>query len=169
MSSIRIKHSACSEFHFEEVQRRKSRAGKSTKNLTIKTKLTISRRSLTINLNSINVGRYSICMHSIMKNPFKYLIPAYYTALNGQITINGTVLPVYDGLAAPNADSSYIMIGERTSSQLNAKCSFTSECFVLIDIVLKGYGYGFKDTEEAADQILDIINIKKLINTFKFL
>jgi len=93
-----------------------------------------------------------------MKNPFKYLIPAYYTALNGQITINGTTLPVYDGMAAPNADSSYIMIGERTSSQLNAKCSFTSECFVLIDIVLKGYGYGFKDSEEAADQILDIIN-----------
>lgn len=93
-----------------------------------------------------------------MKNPFKYLIPAYYTALSGQITVGGTILPVYDGMAAPNADSSYIMIGERTSSQLNAKCSFTSECFVLIDIVLKGYGYGFKDSEEAADQILQRIN-----------
>lgn len=93
-----------------------------------------------------------------MKNPFKYLIPAYYSALNGNITINGSILPVYDGMAAPNADSSFIMIGERTSSQIDAKCSFTSECFVLIDIVLKGYGYGFKDCEEAADQILQRIN-----------
>lgn len=93
-----------------------------------------------------------------MKNPFKYLIPAYYSALNGNITINGSILPVYDGMAAPNADSSFIMIGERTSSQIDAKCGFTSECFVLIDVVLKGYGYGYKDSEEAADQILQRIN-----------
>src|SRR5574343_1539852 len=93
-----------------------------------------------------------------MKNPFKYLIPAYYSALNGNIIINGSVLPVYDGMAAPNADQSYIMIGERTSSQIDAKCGFTSECFVLIDVVLKGYGYGYKDSEEAADQILQRIN-----------
>lgn len=93
-----------------------------------------------------------------MKNPFKYLIPAYYTALNNQITINGSILPVYDGMAAPNADSSYIMIGERTSSQIDAKCGFTSECFVLIDVVIKGASYGFKDSEDAADQILAIIN-----------
>jgi len=93
-----------------------------------------------------------------MKNPFKYLIPAYYSALNGNITINGSILPVYDGMAAPNADSSFIMIGERTSSQIDAKCGFTSECFVLIDVVLKGYGYGYKDSEEAADQILQLIN-----------
>ena len=93
-----------------------------------------------------------------MKNPFKYLIPAYYSALNGNISINGSILPVYDGMAAPNADSSFIMIGERTSSQIDAKCGFTSECFVLIDIVLKGYGYGFKDSEEAADQVLQRIN-----------
>ena len=93
-----------------------------------------------------------------MKNPFKYLIPAYYSALNGNITINGNILPVYDGMAAPNAEQSYIMIGERTSSQIDAKCGFTSECFVLIDVVLKGYGYGYKDSEEAADQILQRIN-----------
>lgn len=93
-----------------------------------------------------------------MKNPFKYLIPAYYTALSGQIVVGGNILPVYDGMAAPNADSSFIMIGERTSSQIDAKCGFTSECFVLIDIVLKGYGYGFKDSEEAADQVLQRIN-----------
>lgn len=93
-----------------------------------------------------------------MKNPFKYLIPAYYSALNGNISLNGSILPVYDGMAAPNADSSFIMIGERTSSQIDAKCGFTSECFVLIDIVLKGYGYGFKDSEEAADQVLQRIN-----------
>jgi len=85
-----------------------------------------------------------------MKNPFKYLIPAYYAALNGQITVNGTILPVYDGMVAPN--------GERTSSQQQAKCGFLTECFVLIDIVLKGSNYGFKAADDAANQVLAIIN-----------
>lgn len=93
-----------------------------------------------------------------MKNPFKYLIPAYYSALNGQIIVNGNILPVYDGMVPPNGASSYILIGERTSSQQQAKCGFLTECFVLIDIVLKGSNYGFKAVEDAADQVLAIIN-----------
>lgn len=93
-----------------------------------------------------------------MKNPFKYLIPAYYAALNGQVTVNGTVLPVYDGMVAPNGAASYILIGERTSNQLGAKCGFLTECFVLIDIVIKSNGYGFKQADDAANQVLAIIN-----------
>ena len=93
-----------------------------------------------------------------MKNPFKYLIPAYYSALSGQIIVNGNILPVYDGMVAPNGASSYILIGERTTSQQQAKCGFLTECFVLIDIVLKGSNYGFKAVEDAADQVLAIIN-----------
>ena len=93
-----------------------------------------------------------------MKNPFKYLIPAYYAALNGQIVVSGTTLPVYDGMVPPNAGLSYILIGERTSSQVQAKGTFLTECFVLIDIVLKGSNYGFKAVEDAADQVLAIIN-----------
>jgi hypothetical protein len=93
-----------------------------------------------------------------MKNPFKYLIPAYYNALNGQVVVNGTTLPVYDGIVPPNGAASYILIGERTSSQQQAKCGFLTECFVLIDVVLKGNNYGYKAVEDAADQILGIIN-----------
>lgn len=93
-----------------------------------------------------------------MKNPFKYLIPAYYNALNGQVVVNGTTLPVYDGIVPPNGSASYILIGERTTSQQQAKCGFLTECFVLIDIVLKGSNYGFKAVEDAADQVLAIIN-----------
>ena len=44
-----------------------------------------------------------------MKNPFKYLIPAYYNALNGQVVVNGTTLPVYDGIVPPNGAASYIL------------------------------------------------------------
>lgn len=93
-----------------------------------------------------------------MKNPFKYLIPAYYTALTGQITIGGSILKVYDGMVPQNAAISYILIGERTSGQMKSKTDFTSECFVLIDCVIKGQNFGFKDSEEAADQVLAIIN-----------
>ena len=93
-----------------------------------------------------------------MKNPFKYLIPAYYSALSGSIVLGSSIIQVYDGMAAPNADQSYIMIGERSSSQLNAKCSFTSECFVLIDIVIKGANYSFQTADDVAEQVLQRVN-----------
>lgn len=93
-----------------------------------------------------------------MKLIWKYLIPAYYTALSGHITVNGSILPVYDGMVPANGANSYILIGERTTTQLHAKNDFTSECYILIDVVLKGNDTGYADSEEAADQILAIIN-----------
>jgi len=95
---------------------------------------------------------------ALMKNPFKYLIPAYYSALSGSIVLGSSIIQVYDGMAAPNADQSNIMIGERSSSQLNAKCSFTSECFVLIDIVIKGANYSFQTADDVAEQVLQRVN-----------
>jgi hypothetical protein len=93
-----------------------------------------------------------------VKNPLKYLIPAYYSALNNQITVNSTTLPVYDGMVPPNGSASYVLIGERFVSQLQAKCDFLTECYVSIDIVLKGSDYGYLECDEAVDQVLAIIN-----------
>lgn len=93
-----------------------------------------------------------------MKNPFKYLIPAYYQALSGSIVLGSSIIQVYDGMAAPDADQSYIMIGERTSSQIDGKCGFSSECFVLIDIVIKGSNYSYQTADDVAEQVLQRIN-----------
>jgi len=92
-----------------------------------------------------------------MKYPLKYLIPAYYTILNGQIN-SGGVLPVYDGEVPPTVQASYILIGDRTSNQMEGKGTYNTECTVLIDIVIKGQSMGYKVADEAANQVLALVN-----------
>ena len=93
-----------------------------------------------------------------MKLIWNYLIPAYFTALDGNIEIDGESLPIYDGEAPPEVTGSYILLGDRTSTQTPAKGRFTSECTLLVDIVIKGPNFGFKDSEDAAEQIMALIN-----------
>lgn len=89
---------------------------------------------------------------------FKYLVPAYFTILNGNITLLGTPLPVYDGQVPPTQNGSYILLGERTSSQTPGKTCTNFEAFLLVDVCIKGASYGFKDSQDCANQILVLIN-----------
>jgi hypothetical protein len=93
-----------------------------------------------------------------MKLIWNYLIPAYFTELDGNILIDGDALPIYDGEAPPDVQGSYILLGDRTSTQTQAKGKFTSECTLLVDVVIKGPNFGFKDSEDAAEQIMQLIN-----------
>lgn len=89
---------------------------------------------------------------------FTALVPAYYTILNGNITINSTALPVYDGQVPPNYTGSYILIGERTSTQTPGKTCTNFEAYLLVEVCIKGASYGFKDAEDCTNQILTLIN-----------
>lgn len=89
---------------------------------------------------------------------FPYLVPAYYTILNGNITIASAALPVYDGQVPPNFTGSYILIGERTSTQTPGKTCTNFEAYILIEVCIKGASYGFKDAEDCTNQILALIN-----------
>lgn len=89
---------------------------------------------------------------------FPYLIPAYYTILNGNIDLDGSPLPVYDGQVPPNTTGSYILLGERTSTQTPGKTCTNFEAFLLVDVCIKGASYGFKDAEDCANQIMALIN-----------
>jgi hypothetical protein len=93
-----------------------------------------------------------------MKYPLKYLIPAYYTLLNGQITINSSALPVYDGEVPPNYNGSYILIGDRTSTQMEGKGIYNNECTVLVDVCIKGSSMGYSQSQDGANQVLGLIN-----------
>lgn len=88
-----------------------------------------------------------------MKNPFYYIIPKYYQKLD---TIPGVT--VYDGMAPSTASGTYIIIGDRQSNQLDDKSGFLSDLSVTIDCVVKGQGFGFKDSEELANSVLGLIN-----------
>lgn len=93
-----------------------------------------------------------------MKSIDLYIVPAYYNLLNGAITVEGEVLPVYDGQVDAAYQGSYILIGEISSSQTPGKTCLNFEVFVLIDVCIKGPSFGFKDADEATNQIFAIIN-----------
>ena len=93
-----------------------------------------------------------------MKLIFYYLIPAYFDIFFDAIELDGEPLPVYDGQVPPDVTGSYILIGERNAIQTKAKGRYNFECNVLIDVVIKGANYGFKDSEDCANQIMALIN-----------
>ena len=93
-----------------------------------------------------------------MKYIFFYLIPVYYNLLHNAITIQSAYLPVYDAIVPPTETGSYILIGERNTTQEQAKGAFLFESRILIDIVIKGESFSFKDCEDAANQVSQIIN-----------
>ena len=93
-----------------------------------------------------------------MKYIFKYLIPEYYSILNGNITLNGQPLPVVDDMASAPQSTPYILLGDRTSFQRQDKSGFLSEITLLVDVVVKGDNFGQGDAEDAANQIMALIN-----------
>lgn len=86
-----------------------------------------------------------------MKYPLKELIKAYYDALIG-------VLTVYDGQAPDNAQSKYIILGERTMVPQPDMSNFYNECMVVIEVVTKGQSTGFKTNSGYVDHVTAIIN-----------
>ena len=93
-----------------------------------------------------------------MRYIFSSLIPSYYAILNGAITVNSVVLPVYDGEVPPTQQGSYILLGDRNSTPMDGKGTQNTEVFLLVDVVIKGASMGFKDSDYAANQITALIN-----------
>lgn len=91
-----------------------------------------------------------------------YLIPAYYDLLNGNVTVQGIDLPVYDAeaIAATTSDltGSYILLGECTTTQALGKGVFNSEVFQVVDVVIKSDGFLQEDCDDAVNQITQLIN-----------
>jgi len=87
-----------------------------------------------------------------MKDVSKYLIPAYYTALDA------LSLPIYDGMAPDTEKGSYILIGEFNAMQEQDKAGYMFTVNVLIDICIKNGNFGFADADEYANSVTAILN-----------
>jgi len=85
---------------------------------------------------------------------------AYFTALNGNITFNSNVVPVFDAYAVPDGVSyPYILLSSQTSIQGNLKRCKRYDASILIDIVTGSTDpIGRSDAEDIAEQIENIIN-----------
>jgi len=70
-----------------------------------------------------------------MKDPVKFIKDAYFNALDGAITYNGSTIPVYDEEADETGGDYYIIISTITDAELPNKGKFMNDVEVLIDVV----------------------------------
>lgn len=70
-----------------------------------------------------------------MKDQVKFIKDAYFNALDGNITYNGSTIPVYDEEADETGGDYYIIISTITDADLPNKGKFMNDVEVLIDVV----------------------------------
>lgn len=90
----------------------------------------------------------------------KALRVGYFTALDGNITFNSNVVPVFDAFAIPEGGSyPYILLSSQTSNQLRIKRCKRYNASILIDIVTGSTDpIGRSDAEDIAEQIDNIVS-----------
>lgn len=70
-----------------------------------------------------------------MKDPIKFIKDAYFNALDGNITYNGSTIPVYDEEADATGGDYYILISTIIDADFPNKTKFMNDVEVLIDVV----------------------------------
>ena len=85
---------------------------------------------------------------------------AYFTALDGQITFDSNIVPVFDAYAVPDdVKYPYILLSSQTSNQLSIKRCKRYNASILIDIVTGSTDpIGRSDAEDIAEQVDAIVN-----------
>lgn len=90
----------------------------------------------------------------------KAIRTGYFNALDGNITFNSQIVPVFDAYALPeNTPYPYILLSTQTSNQLRIKARKRYNASVTVDIVTGSTDpIGRSDSEDIAEQIEEIIN-----------
>lgn len=103
-----------------------------------------------------------------MKDVSKILRTKYYEILNGNITLNGANVPVFDSVPF-DTDFPYILLSTITQLNEDDKDSFGTETVQTIDIVT-GYSNGSyggaSDSDSIANQVKELIKPNKNSNVF---
>lgn len=95
-----------------------------------------------------------------MKNPSNSLRSAYFQALNGNVTVNGQPIKVYNKVLDENTGDAYIILSNETGRRELSKCRDLREQTLLIDIVTKFPPYDgsnelANDIQEQVSQLVD--------------
>lgn len=98
-----------------------------------------------------------------MKYPLTELVKAYFTALNGVISV-----PVYDGIIPNDAPTEYVLIGDRLVVNIGQDSNFFTECMVTFDVTSKTRNYGFKGNSAVVDELVSIINDDTILTMTSF-
>jgi len=90
----------------------------------------------------------------------------YFELLNGQVSFNSQIVPVFDAYAVPDGVSyPYILLSSQTSNQLQIKRCKRYNSYILIDIVTGSTDpIGRSDSEDIAEQVENIVNPDSFID-----
>jgi len=96
-----------------------------------------------------------------MRTPSFALQEAYFNALDGQITIDGAVVPVYD-VVPEGADYPYIVLADQIVRERNDKNTFGTDIIMQLDIVtgFEGAYGGKKQMYNITDAVINIIRTR---------
>ena len=97
-----------------------------------------------------------------MKLPSKQLQTAYYSALNGNVTYGGNIVPVYD-VVPDGVDYPYIVLADQiVTDRPSTKDSYISDVLMQVDIVTGFEGaYGGKSMMyDISDSVTNIIRTR---------
>lgn len=94
-----------------------------------------------------------------MKDSGTKLRAAYHTALNGNLSVSATNVPVYYGKVESAIDEPiYVLIEEASNQDKSSKSHFATETTLAINIIQKQpSAVSMEDVEDVADQILEIV------------
>jgi len=96
-----------------------------------------------------------------MNDPGEALRKGYYTALNGNITVNSANVPVYDRVPN-NIGYPFIKLSTQTTTDISDKTAFMTNNTIVIDIVTgyDGNDGGKADSDDIANQVLGLIRTR---------
>ena len=93
-----------------------------------------------------------------MKDPGKALRQTIYDALSGSVTLDASVIPVYDTFGSEVSQDNFISISNINETDSSNKSNFSTDMQVTIDVVTRSQSYdGNEDAENIAGQILEIL------------
>lgn len=93
-----------------------------------------------------------------MKDPGKALRQALYEALNGNLVLQSSDVPVYDTFGSEVNQDNFVAISNINETDNSNKSNFVTEMQVTIDVVTRPESYdGNQDAENIAGQILELL------------
>lgn len=103
-----------------------------------------------------------------MKDGIKFIRDSYFDLLEGNITYNGTTIPVYDEEADETGNDFYIIVSTVTDAYIPVKTKFFNEVTILIDVVttFDVKMYSGSDPQPKMKEICDVIT-GKILNLVK--
>lgn len=95
-----------------------------------------------------------------MKDPGYEIRKAYFTLLNGSLTLDGNNVPVYDRVP-PNVNTPYVVISEQTGVDDSSKGCWSTDNTILFDVVTRyKSGGGKRDSDVISNQIMELVIVR---------